>query len=368
MTEETKPEEKKDYYEILGVKKDCSLDELKKAYRSLAQKWYPDKHMVDKEIAEQKFKEIAKAFGVLSDPQKRQAYDNGEDEEHDHMDFDPFELFKHFTMMSGVPDVIDTVEVSLEELYNGTKKDVQLKRFNLCSKCHGVGTENGEKKNCSRCDGSGSVMAMLGGFMRVQMDCPECGGNGIDKSVPQCTTCQGKHCIEETITLHIDINNELHHKSQIHIENEGNEIPPEEQSDGKTRSDVVFIIKEKPHDTFKHCFVINDELNFTDLMMDLKITFAESITGFTKSFKHLDGRKIFIKNEKFIKHNEILVLENEGMIPNKSNMMIHVIVEDPSVLSFAQKQKIWQILTNSSLKPLSENDKYICLKKMDDDE
>jgi DnaJ-class molecular chaperone len=359
--------EKVDYYEVLGVKKDSDITEIKKAYRSLAQKWHPDKNIDNKEEAEKKFKEIAHAFEVLSDPKKREAYDNGEDENSPEMMFDPFELFKQFTI-SNVPDVKETLEVTLEELYTGVKKEVTFERFNLCKACKGEGTENGEKKPCKTCDGTGAVNAVLVGFLRAQVACPDCEGSGIDSSVPKCPECNGDHCVKEKVTLTVDIPIGTHHKSIITIENEGNEIPPDERNEemygDKTRSDVLFIIIEKPHSLFKHCFIINDKLNFTDLMLELKISFAESIVGFTKSFKHLDGRKIYFKYENFVKQNDILILPNEGIIKNNSKLLICIKVDEPTLTS-SQKQKLWQILTGTSLKPISENVKYISLEKQD---
>ncbi|KAJ6816905.1 dnaJ protein-like protein 2-like [Iris pallida] len=183
------------YYEILGVSKSASPDELKKAYRVAALKNHPDKGG-DPE----KFKELSQAYDVLNDPEKREIYDQyGEDGLKEGMGaggsggHNPFDIFEQFFGGGGFggggsrvrrqrkgEDVVQTLKVSLEELYNGTSKKLSLTRSALCSRCHGKGSKSGASGRCYGCQGSGMKVVTRqiapGMVQRMQLVCPDCRG------------------------------------------------------------------------------------------------------------------------------------------------------------------------------------------------
>jgi len=362
MQTEKSDEKKEDYYEILGINKDSDQQIIKKAYYKLAKKWHPDHNINNKEEAEQKFKLIAKAFEILSNVDKRKAYDNGE-EYVDKTEINSYEIFNNISIMN-VPDSINDVDMTLEELYFGVNKKVLISRYNLCDKCNGNGTVDGQKYVCKTCEGSGQIIVISDGIIKSETECKDCRGSGIDESIAKCDKCNGARCIEENIFLDVEIPAGLHDKCPIIIPNMGHELPKEEQDNETTRSDIVLIIKEKEHNIFKHNFVINDEYNFTDLMIDIKVSFAESLTGFARTFRHISKKDIFIKVEKPIRHNDMFYIEGEGLIKDKSKLYIKFIVDDPPDLSFTKRQKLWQLLTNTSFKFFDIFDNYAKITKI----
>ena len=216
--------DRKDYYKILGVSKDASQDEIKKAYRKLAIKLHPDRNPGDKE-AEAKFKEAAEAYEVLGDENKRKEYDNP----HSNFDFHASggpdfggmgmeEILRHFNMGGmgfdfdfGRPKERNTkgtsiripMKLTLEEMYSGVTKKVKYKRFEPCDHCGGSGmTSESKKKVCRSCGGSGTV---FGGnsFMAITQTCPTCGGQGYIIEKP-CSHCHG-HGIVQKVTNETEI-------------------------------------------------------------------------------------------------------------------------------------------------------------------
>ena len=197
---------KRDYYEILGVSKGSSVDEVKKAYRKLVMKHHPDRVEPDKKKeAEERFKEISEAYAVLSDPQKKKLYDQyghaGIDSRYSTEDiirgadfssfgdvfeqifgggFDIFgEGSRRRTRRRVGEDIQLQIEISLEEASKGLDKDISFNRYDSCSNCKGSGAEPGSSKiTCSSCGGKGAVRAGLGGFMSFSQTCSACGGEG----------------------------------------------------------------------------------------------------------------------------------------------------------------------------------------------
>lgn len=380
-----------DLYKILEISKDADEDTIRKAYRKLAKQWHPDKNTDNKEVAEKKFKQIAEAYEILSDAQKKQVYDAGgydavKQNGGQGPQVNPFEMFSQMFGGGNIPgmgnmaemfgggnntsenyeNVVIPVELTLEELYVGTTLKKTIKRQNICDKCNGYGTKDGLPKVCPHCHGNGTNTALLGGRIQVQVPCNACKKTGIDQSAPKCIKCSGNRKYEETVSISITIPPGSHKKQPITVEEQGNAIAREDQDKiGKKKTDVICVIEEKTHPVFIREFVLGEhmDINYANLLLPLDIPFIESITGFTKKMKHLDGKEFTIKVENCIRHGDILIAKNAGMpnieSPQKyGDMYIKFTVEHPNKLNLTSgiKQRLWQVITGESLKV--DNEKY----------
>ena len=276
---------KRDYYEVLGVPKNASEDEIKKAYRKLAMKHHPDRNQGEtSKAAEVKFKEAKEAYEMLSDPQKRAAYD-----QHGHAGVDPnmrggpgAEGFGGFAEAFGDifgdvfgggrrghgggrqvyrgSDLSYAMEVTLEEAANGKDAQIRIPSWDDCETCHGTGAKPGTKPiTCTTCHGAGAVQ-MRQGFFSVQQTCPQCQGKG--KIIPEpCTSCHGQGKIKKQKTLEVKIPAGI--DDGMRIRSTGNGEPG---TNGGPPGDLYIEIRLKKHDIFErdgddlHCQV---PLSFT---------------------------------------------------------------------------------------------------------
>lgn len=360
-----------DYYTILGVDKTADQDTIKKAYRKLAMKWHPDKHPPENKVeVEAKFAEIASAYSVLSDEKKRELYDKygkeGLDNHGINVGMDINEILKNFGNIfqfpeeDKIPSVTILEEIPLDILYKGTILKKKVERYTLCELCNGTGNSDGLEHKCTECDGNGiKIKMMQRGFMiqHIQENCHLCKGSGrsLNKEIT-CKKCNGQGAYKETKTFDFVIKPGSYNRNCITIENEGNEIPKNERRDSKrTRSDIVLVIKEIPHERFKRNFVINeDNDNFdpANLLIEFDITLAESLCGFQKNIEHISGKKIPIKYDEISKHGSILIVQGLGMpeLDEKDkfgDLYIHINIITEKLDSH-KKKKLWQLLTDSA--------------------
>lgn len=317
-----------DFYEILGLKRTATEEDIKKSYKKLAKRWHPDKNMDNKEEAEIRFKEISEAYSVLSDPEKKQIYDvhgieglkqsSNEGPE----GINPFELFRHIFEQGnddGIPDCVEHIKVDLSTLYTGGTVTREVSRSSFCVKCDGTGLKSKDKSesvDCKKCGGKGAMLIMLGPGMFTEAKCKSCKGLGIDESVEKCTKCKGKKFYKETVELEVTIPKGAHNKFSIIIEEQGNQVPPDEVDKvGKSRSDVVFVVVEERHKTFERGVVIPEKrrVDFADLLIRLDISFAESLLGFTMNISHLDNHNVTIKCDEMCRHGDKYVIIGGGM-------------------------------------------------------
>ncbi|WKC58069.1 molecular chaperone DnaJ [Borrelia sp. P9F1] len=316
---------KKDYYEILGLSKGASKDEIKKAYRKIAIKYHPDKSQGNKE-AETLFKEATEAYEVLGDDNKRAQYDR-----FGHTAFegggsgfsgfsggfsgfsDIFEDFgdifdsfftggrgqgRHSQSMKG-KDVSYQIEISLEDAYFGYKNNINITREKLCESCLGKKSEKGTNPSiCNMCNGSGRVM-QGGGVFRVTTTCPKCHGNGKVISNP-CKPCKGRGSFTSQETIELNIPPGIDDSQQIKMREKGSVNP-----DNKKYGDLYVRISIKSHKIFKR--------NGRDLYAALPISFTQSALGKEIKIKTISEKKITIKVPRGIENDEQIIIKNEGM-------------------------------------------------------
>ena len=335
------------YYDLLGVKPSATADELKKSYRKLALKYHPDKNP-DKEAAE-KFKNISQAYEVLSDPKKREIYDQGGEqalkEGGSGEGFSsPMDIFDMFFGGGGGrrrkenkgKDVIHQLGVSLEDLYNGTTRKLALQKNVICDKCEGRGGKAGAVQKCTTCKGTGSqvILNQLGAgmYQQIHTQCRECDGNG-EKINPKdmCKTCQGRKIVHERKILEVHIDKGMEDGQKITFMGEG------DQSPGLEPGDIIIILEEKEHSVFKR--------KEMDLFMKVDINLTEALCGFKRTIKTLDSRTIIISTTpgEVIKPNDIKCVLNEGMPMyknpfEKGRLIINFNVKFPENNAFDSKK------------------------------
>ncbi|GAV81396.1 DnaJ domain-containing protein/DnaJ_CXXCXGXG domain-containing protein/DnaJ_C domain-containing protein [Cephalotus follicularis] len=343
------------YYEILGVSKNASQDDLKKAYKKAAIKNHPDKGG-DPE----KFKELAQAYEVLSDPEKREIYDQyGEDALKEGMGgggaHDPFDIFQSF--FGGSPfgggssrgrrqrrgeDVVHPLKVSLEDLYLGTAKKLSLSRNVICSKCNGKGSKSGASMKCSGCQGTGMKVSIrqLGPSMIQQMQhaCNECKGTGetiSDKD--RCTQCKGEKVVSEKKVLEVIVEKGMHNGQKITFPGEADEAPE------TITGDIVFVLQQKEHPKFLR--------KGDDLIVEHTLSLTEALCGFQFALTHLDGRQLLIKTNpgEVVKPDSYKGINDEGMPIYqrpfmKGKLYIHFTVDFPDSLSPDQVKALEAVL------------------------
>lgn len=342
-----------DYYEVLGVARGASDEEIKKSYRRLAMKYHPDRNNGDK-AAEEKFKQVGEAYAVLSDPQKRAAYDRygkaGVDPSAgggagfggfgDMGGFSNFgdifgDIFGGGAQRSGQrgpkvyrgADVSYSLEISLEQAANGTKTDIRIPVWETCSTCHGSGCKPGTaKKTCPHCRGMGTVN-INHGFIQVQQTCPHCQGSGEINADP-CPECSGVGRKRKTTTLEIEIPAGIAQGQRIRLSGKG-----EPGVNGGPNGDLYVQIEVRPHEIFQR--------EGDDLHADLPISFVTAALGGEVSVPTLDTEAhITIPEE--TQTGKVFRLRGKGVTHlrgrDRGDLYVHVFVETPVNLSAKQKK------------------------------
>ena len=297
------------YYEVLGVQKNCSQDEIRKAYRKLVKTKHPDKGGDEKE-----FQEIQQAYDTLSDENKRKVYDEyGEEGIREGMDgHEPTDIFDMFTgggrknMKKKTKSVLQPMEVSLEDIYKGKEKYLEINRYRLCKKCKGSGSKNpNANTKCTSCNGRGVKMVvkrMGNTILQSQQSCPDCRGEGyVIKEEERCPACKGQKVAKQSKTIKISLDKGAPDGKRYVFEGESDEMPDYEPGD------VIIEIHIKKHNKF--------ERKGADLTYVADISLLEALTGFQLLIKHLDDREILINSKKgeIIKPGMIKTVKDCGM-------------------------------------------------------
>jgi len=355
---------KQDLYELLGVSKTVSEDDLKKAYKKAALKYHPDRNPNNKDEANAKFQEINKAFQTLNDPEKRKRYDqfgviDGENNESGAggmpAGFNPFEMFGNmFGGMPGFghnqdmhrnaksPDKKITINVSLSDVYKGKVIPLDFNKLICCDSCQGCGANSKDSiKNCPLCNGKGKIVKMMQMGPMIQQSIQNCGNcSGTGKVIPpgcHCSKCNGKKAI--SVKRHVDcyIRPGTVQGSHITFKNESDWMPDFSDSGDL----VVFVNCKNEEGIFRR--------EADNLIMKKSITLLESLTKTEFYFKHLDERVIKINHEDIIKPNQKMQIKGEGM-PNlqdnlqKGDLIVYFDIIFPSNLEKERAKYLVKIL------------------------
>ncbi|RHZ47304.1 type I HSP40 co-chaperone YDJ1 [Aspergillus thermomutatus] len=312
-------------YDVLGVPDTASEAQLKTAYKKGALKYHPDKNANNPEAAE-KFKEMSRAYEILSDPQKRQLYDQFGEEGLEGGAGGPGmgaeDLFAQFFGGGGAfggmfgggmreqgPKKARTIhhvhKVNLEDIYRGKVSKLALQKSVICPGCDGRGGKEGAVKSCTGCNGSGmkTMMRQMGPMIqRFQTVCPDCNGEGeIIREKDRCKRCNGKKTIVERKVLHVHVDKGVKNGHKIEFRGEGDQMP------GVLPGDVVFEIEQKPHPRFQR----KDD----DLFYHAEIDLLTALAGGSINIEHLDERwlTVNIAPGEVITPGAIKVIKGQGM-------------------------------------------------------
>ena len=356
---------KRDYYEVLGVEKSASADEIKKAYRKKAKQYHPDLNPGDKE-AEAKFKEANEAYEVLSDDQKKARYDQfghaGVDPNYGAGgggfgggfggfgdDIDLGDIFSSFFGGGGgfggggrranpnAPrrgeDLQSTVTISFEEAAKGCKRKVDVNRVDVCPDCNGSGAQKGTSPTtCPECHGSGQVMAQQRtpfGVIQTQRACSRCGGKGKIIETP-CQKCRGRGRVSKHSTLEVNIPAGIDDRQILNVRGEGNK-----GINGGPAGDLHVNVNVRPHPFFER-----DGFN---VWCDVHVTFVQAALGDTLMVPTLDG-KVKYDIPAGTQPGAVYVLKGKG-IQNihtkvRGNQLVRIIVDVPTKLNAEQKDAL----------------------------
>ena len=345
---------KRDYYEVLGVSRTVSSEEVKRAYRKLAVKFHPDKNPDDPH-AEEKFKELGEAYDVLMDPDKRSAYDR-----YGHAAFaqgtgarggfhDPFDIFRE--VFGGGGGIFETffgggggmasedrqrgsdlrydMQITLEDAAFGVEKEIEVRKLDRCDKCHGTGAEPGSRTiNCPTCGGRGQVISSRG-FFQVSQTCPRCRGTGQIVEKP-CRQCNGEGRVEKATRIKLTIPAGITAGSRLRSSGNG-----EAGIRGGPHGDLYVVIHIKEHKVFQR-----DEDN---LYCEVPIAFSVAALGGELAVPTLEG-KAHVKVPAGTQSGQIFKLRGRGIVNvngrERGDLLARVIVEVPTRLNAEQRQKL----------------------------
>ncbi|MFT4094411.1 MAG: molecular chaperone DnaJ [Niabella sp.] len=368
---------KRDYYEVLNISKTATADEIKKAYRKVAMQYHPDRNPGDK-VAEEKFKEAAEAYEVLSDTDKRAQYDrfghaglsgSGRGFGGGGMNMD--DIFSQFGDVFG-DDIFGSffgggrarggqrargvrgsnlrvkLKLSYEEIAKGVTKNIKVKKYTVCNTCGGNGAKDrGSIQTCSTCQGSGQVRRVQNTFlgqMQTVTTCPDCNGEGTTIT-SKCSNCKGSGRIYGEETISIEVPPGVQAGMQLSVSGRGNA-----GERGGASGDLIVLIEEETHPDLQR-----EGLN---VIYDLHISFTDAVFGTNVEVPTIDGRAK-IKVPAGTQSGKVFRLKGKGF-PNvhssyeKGDQLIHVSVWTPQNLSEEEKDALEKLSESPNLKPQPE--------------
>ena len=365
---------KRDYYEVLGVDRNASKDDLKKAYRKLAMQYHPDRNPNNKE-AEEKFKEAAEAYEVLSDDEKKARYDRFGHEGMKSSGYgspgftDINDIFSHFSDIfsggsifddffggntrgrgqrrrtTGTPgsDLRVTLKLTLEEIAKGAVKKIKIKKHVKCEHCNGSGAEAGTStKTCPVCQGSGEVKtvsrSVFGQFVNITT-CSNCNGEGTVVDKP-CRKCSGDGRVQEEVTVKINVPAGVHEGSYMTMRGEGNSGKRNGSS-----GDIIVIFQEIAHELFKR--------EEDDIIYDLYISYPEAVLGAEVDVPTLNG-KARLKIDPGTHSGKLLKMRDKGIKHLNSSgfgdQIVRVNIDVPRKINSREKELLKELSDQPNIK------------------
>jgi molecular chaperone DnaJ len=381
---------KRDFYDVLGVTKSASAEEIKKAYRKMAIKYHPDKNPGDKQ-AEDNFKEAAEAYEILSNAEKKQRYDhyghagvggasgggggnyggggmNMEDIFSQFGDIfgnggggggSPFDSFfggggqqsRGGRRVAKGSNLRIKVKLTLEEIANGAEKKIKVNKQITCKTCDGSGAKDKSSvSTCKTCGGNGAVRRVTNtilGQMQTSSTCPTCNGSG-QQITSKCTVCHGEGTTRGEETISINIPAGVSDGMQLSMSGKGNAAP-----NGGIPGDLIILIEETPHESLKR--------EGNNIVYDLHVSIIDAALGFSVEVPTIDG-KAKIKIEPGTQSGKLLRLKGKG-IPevnsyHRGDEIIHVNIWTPKALSTEERSLLEQLRSSPNFKPQpGKNDK-----------
>lgn len=369
--------QKRDYYEVLGVNKNATDEELKKAYRKLAKKYHPDANPDNKEEAEKKFKELNEAYETLSDKQKRQMYDQfgfdgpnfagnqGGGSYYYSSGFDGFndfsdlgDIFSSFfggssrgrsssgaTRATKGNDLKVATEITFEESYLGTEKEVTVTREEKCSACQGTGGARGSKpETCPVCKGTGTITQIaqtVFGQMKTQRTCNNCGGTGTVISNP-CPECRGRGTVRKVAKIKVKLPEGIDDGQTVVLKGEG-----EPGKNGGPNGDLYIVVRVKKHKIYSR--------KAEHVLCDVPITFTMAALGGEVEIPMVDGTKERYKIPEGTQTDTKFVIKNKGFKNINGNwrgdFVFTVVVQTPKKLTTEQRELLTSLAKTMNEQP-----------------
>lgn len=353
----------RDYYEILGVEKTASEDEIKKAYRSLAKKYHPDVSTEPKDVAEAKFKELSEAYEVLSDPEKRKLYDQyGHDGVKQNFGKDGF-TWDDFTRSDDISDIFGDIfggmfgggrrsksrnspaqgdslrydlEVTLKDVLDGKKVNLDIPHSVVCEACKGTGGKDGKVTTCRTCGGSGQVQSVrqsMFGQMVTVSDCPDCKGRG-STSAEKCPNCRGSGRLNKEAHISLNIPKGIEEGMRLRVAGEGNA-----GYNGGPAGDLFVVIHVKSDKTF--------DRDGSNLWTGITTTYPKLVLGGEEKVTTLDGDVVQLKIPAGTDVGTVLRIAGKGLPKVNSqvrgDLMVRVTMSVPKKVTDEEKELLMKL-------------------------